>query len=281
MKRLRWIAVLAVWLPLSAGAQPTWTAQPAGPSVSVEWIKPSFAVGGTTFLSSAVFFSGRFVFAQRVRLVGELPVAHFGIDRIEGQASFTDVGNPYVGFELLLPEAPVWIEAGARASLVDDNDQAGLTGVGADFDRLDAFLKNAVTLQALGNYRYQGRAVSVRVRVGASVLFDTATGTDREDVFLRYGGQAWYDAGPVRVGGGLAGRYLLNAAGATFSNRVFNIGGRTFDVDGRLFNQATLVVLANFDPVFPGLLLRAPLGGNLDDLYGLAVGLQLTAGVGK
>ena len=267
MKLPRWTAVLAACLlPLSAVAQPLWTAQPAGASVSVEWIKPDFAVGGTTFLSSAAFFSGRFVFAQRVRLIGELPVAHLGIDRIEGQETFTDVGNPYVGFELLIPNAPVWIEAGARASLVDDDDQAGVAGVAADFDRLEAFLTDVVSVQALGNYRYRRESFSVRVRLGPSVLFNTMR-NDSEDVFLLYAGQGWYDTGAVRVGGGLTGRYLLNADGADFSDRIFN--------------QATLVVLADFDPLFPGLLLRAPLGDNLGDLYDFAVGLQLTAGIGN
>ena len=253
-----WLALLlCAAVPTGIHAQPLWTARFDGGSVSAEWLKPSLNEDGADFFTSALFLSGRFVFSRHVRLVGEVPVARLRAGAT-GEA-FIDLGNPYVGFELYLPGEPVWLEAGARAALLDAGPSAALAGVAADFERVEAFLPDVLTLQALGNYRYARGAFSLRARAGASFLFDTAEGgSDSRDVFVRYGGQGWYAAGPVHLGAGLTGRALATGEAGSAAQRTFH--------------EAALSAFAAAGRFYPGLLLHLPLDGDLRALYDAVFG---------
>jgi len=82
-------------------------------------------------------------------------------------------------------------------------------------------------------------------------------------VLFDYGGRAWYDGDPLRVGVGLGGRTNLNA------DEEESFGERSI-----YFLGAALQ--AQFERVRPGLTLRVPLSEEPSEVLDYALGLSLT-----
>jgi hypothetical protein len=277
---------------LPAVAQPTWTEGTAGgPQVSLGWTKPSFESGGelagevgTSLLTSRLLLSGQYPISAHARLVADLPISRFGIDDEDaGEAdgtSSTESGNPYLGVHAQFgdgsPSAEGWAAGGGvrlpLASTPDDLDTQGLvdalalqTGSISDLGRVEAFGPETFTTRGYGEYTARSdEGLAGRLRTGLSLLVPTEDTGRRENVVLfDYGGRAWYDGDPLRVGVGLGGRTNLNA------DEEESFGERSI-----YFLGAALQ--AQFDRVWPGLTLRVPLSEEPSEVLDYALGLSLT-----
>ena len=138
--------------------------------MQVEALKPTFKddlFNDFTFISSAIFVSGRFSISENIMFVGELPIAHAKrkdvkiVDPSTGQTLFEQsfdakniMGSPYVGLELHKAGSNSFFEIGALLPVAqDDKGNASEFGVAADFDRFEAFVPDLTTLS--GNLNYQ------------------------------------------------------------------------------------------------------------------------------
>ena len=204
------LSVFLLAYPATLSAQSVWMGQRPPKSFSIEWLKPSFDGSDVGFLTSALFLSGRVPLAANVRLIAELPVAHFSSNFDD--ASDTAIGNPYFGIEL--GESTGWAsgEFGVRVPLAPSDNGAIFVGILADFDRFEAFVPDFWSFSgqaALASRSTSG--FSVRLRGGPSLLINTdkAAFEDGGELYLAYSGQGWYAAGPVQIGAGVTGRMLV------------------------------------------------------------------------
>ncbi len=290
-----------------AVAQPTWVESPSGydesvtsrPQVSLQWTRPSFDSNdlagevSTSTLTSRLVVAGQYPISPRTRLVADLPIGHFGIDDEDaGEAdgtSSTEVGNPYLGVHTRYGDGSSLAEgwaagAGVRLPLASMPDEAEtpeefrqglvdllalLTSSISDLSRVEAFLPDTFTARGYGGYTARsGEGLAGRLRTGLSLLVPTENGDERDNIVLfDYGGRAWYDGDPLRVGFGLGGRTNLNT-----DEEGINI--ENLDERSRFYLDAALQ--AQFDQVRPGLILRVPLSEEASDALDYAAGVSLT-----
>ena len=276
---------------LPAAAQPTWTKGTAGgPQVGLDWTKPSFESGGdlagevgTSLLTSRLLLSGQYPISAHARLVADLPISRFGIDDEDaGEAdgvSGTKVGNPYLGAHARFGDG-LAAGGGVRlplASTPDDFDTreerrqsivdalALQAGSISDLGRVEAFGPETFTARGYGEYTARSdEGLAGRLRTGLSLFVPTEdTDTQENVVLFDYGGRAWYDGDPLRVGVRLGGRTNLNA------DEEESFGERSI-----YFLGAALQ--AQFERVRPGLTLRVPLSEEPSEVLDYALGLSLT-----
>ena len=258
---------LILWLlPTSLAAQSVWIDQHLDQSFALEALKPSFSDGeDISFLTSVLYLSGRFRLSERIRVVAELPVSHFGDESEFGDEGGTSLGNPYVGVELTHPDVASFIEIGLRVPLASE-EGAGLgTGFVTDFDRLEAFLPDALAVLVAPNYVYANASgFGVRVRLGPSLIVNTDEDefSDRTEVFGLYGAQLWYGTGRVRVGAGFTGRVTFTEEGANLRERtVHHVGA---------------ALIGDLGDVRPGLHFKVPVDEDFGDFLNYVVGLSLS-----
>ena len=259
---------LSALLILPAAAQPTRTSQGREAGITIEVLRPSFDTFGSTdvsLTSVAVFFSGRYPLSDQVDLVAELPVSRLDVD-FEGEGnSGTGLGNPYAGLEAGSREGTTYAEVGVRLPLASQENVGLITGLLSDIDRLEAFLADVLTISGAVNYVYrQDRpGLGIRFRAGPDVWVFTKDDFDDDlELFVRYGAQAWYDAGQVRLGGGLSGRLIATEDNISFNNRTAH--------------QAILSVTGDVGGVRPGFHLRLPFDYGEDEGPDYVLGLSLT-----
>lgn len=273
------VAISLAWavtcVPASAAAQSIWMDRDRTRALWLEVLKPDFDRDvkdstGVTFSSFAVLVSLRWRVSERVVLVGELPYARAGTDRIriDGRTFNQDaIGNPYLGVEIGAPRSSVFAELGLRPPITPSGDNfAGFVGAFADFDRLEAFQSDRAFLSAVVNYR-PNNASGIHPRLRAGPVFQMTTRGRGEflEVWLVYSAQGWYDAGLVGLGAGLTGRALLTAEAFTFRrNTQHQVGVAARVTRGHLR---------------PGLHARVPLDENLRDFLDFVVGLNLAMGL--
>lgn len=274
-----------------AAAQPTWIeSTPNRPQVSLQWIKPTFeggpaetrtgvggrnnfwsrshATGGLTLrhgkesvtakvLTARLLLSGQYPITPSLRLVADLPVSRFHIDRVTypgeigevsvaawlGGHSGTKMGNPYLGLHSRLGGG--WAAGGGvRLALVSArktrnsvegfrqdlaNELALRSGIVADPGRYGAFLPETFTVRSYGGYTLRsGSGLSARLRAGLSLLLPTG---DQSISLLAPLGNAEFASAPLLVDE-RERTVLLYYAGRTWYNRSrfrlgLGFGGRT------------------------------------------------------
>jgi hypothetical protein len=150
----------------------------------------------------------------------------------------------------------------------DDEDFSGfVNGVFTEpVERIDAFAPDTLPLTAALNYRPRlSENFSLRLRGGPAVWIpvgDEQEGRDA-DAFLVYSAQSWFDAGQLRLGGGLSGRWLV-----------------TEDGDGdATTHQLGLSASHGLGRVRPGIEFRLPLDKDLTDVVNSVIGLNLQIGI--
>ena len=275
------MAILFATLQLttSLSAQPIWLEQTSGNSIAIEVLKPNFKGDDDfTFISSALFLSGRFSLGENLIFVGEVPLAHANrddfkiVDPSTGETLFeldfepeTIIGNPYVGLEFRKPGSSVFIEIGGRIPVTpDDKFSASSIGGSADFDRLEAFASDLLAITGKINYHNKNASnLVIRLRGGPTVWIPTDEGDT--ELLLDYSAQVGYEGQQVSVIGGLTGRLIVTEDDRDFGERTFH----------HLGASATL----NLGAARPGVHFRMPLDEPLNDridfIFGLHLVLQL------
>ena len=187
-------------------------------AVSLEFFRPQFYNDGPIDRNGlAAFFSLCMNITNKVRLVGQLPVA-FGNSEEEyyGYGGYlhsshhsTAIGNIYLGLNTgKQPNGP-FMELGIRfptASKDENSYLAHITAWYADIDRFDAFSPNWTTLKASIGFRHRwGSGLGVRALIGPS--YSAFTGIEAIDpiTLLNYGAHLLYDRSTFFGELGLAG----------------------------------------------------------------------------
>ncbi|MFQ5772250.1 MAG: hypothetical protein ACE5HX_17070 [bacterium] len=259
------VIAMAIFFVTSLSAQSIWLDQSQENSIALEILKPNFDRDDYfTFISSALFLTGRFSLGENVIFVGELPFVHGGFDSDFGSESETIIGNPYVGFELHKQGSPGFAEIGVRIPLTPDENWASDVGIFSDFDRFEAFRTNILALTSMANYRNKSASnVVLRLRGGPSLLIYTGEGGDT-DFWLAYSGQVGYEGEQVSVIGGLTGRFYISEGGGDLGNRTFH--------------QLGVAASLGLGTVRPGIHFRIPiddyLNNFIDFVFGFNLGIQ-------
>ncbi len=264
------LVLLLIAVP-SLNAQAIWTHQPTERGVALEALKPTFAENdGVKFSTSALFFSGFTRIGEHFRVIGELPVVHYGFEPSQNQQgneniSETAVGNPYLGMQYRTTEQRFTADVGVRFPVMsEDKPFAEQTGFYSDLERQDAFIPDALGFIGNGQYRYRfENGLFAGVRGGGSFLINTQKdeGEDASDFYLNYGLFAGYEAERFNITGNFDGRFLT-----------------THDEGG--FGENSLHLLAfsgNYKAgkISPGLMVKVPLDKDLSDVVDFVVGLQV------
>ena len=254
--------LLAVLLVSAVSAQPSnWELPTDGTTVSIEADRPFFTEGNPyEGLTSAWTLSTTQPVGPLLRIVGDLPIA---VGATSGETSVA-LGNLQVGVEADLPTSPVTLGGYLRvptSTESGDRTRAQLVGVFTDYEQIGAYVNDFVTLSGLAETRFDLGApgLSVRLRAIPQLLVATDdTAGDQTEAFIGYAAQLLFDNGAARLGGGLTGLTPLTEEGD----------------ETQLFVGVMADVAAG--PVRPGLVVRAPISGDLVEFLDTVVGVRVT-----
>ena len=280
MKRYLWVSVLVSLLLFlvavpSLNAQAIWTHQTTDRGVALEALKPTFTNNeGVEFTTSALFFSGYTRFGDHFRVIGELPIVHYGTEPEKdepgaGEISETAVANPYLGFQYQSTERRFIADFGVRLPLIaEEKTFARQAGMYSDLDRWDAFLPKMLGFIGTGQYRYKfENGLYTGIRGGGSFLVNTKKeqGEDASEFYLLYGLFAGYDAERFNINGNFSGRYLTTSDQEGFGENSLHLLG----------------ISASYKAgkIWPGLQFKLPLDKDLSDVLDFVVGLQLAVNI--
>ena len=250
------VAFEVTLVPQGLLAQAPWTERGSRPSIALEVQKPSFADGDFSFATGAAFLSAR-VPAGHIVLIGELPAAFGSIS----DASSTVIGNPYLGLETGGTE--VVGELGMRlpiANVSGDDDFATGVGVFSDFDRLEAFTEDLMSVRAAVRFDRRDAGGFGFGGTMAPALFIPTNDGDAE-LFVGYAARASYAWAGASVGAEFSGRLLVTEGDLNFGERTVH--------------QVALGAGVDLGPWRPGAYFRLPLDRDLTDTVNHVFGLSL------
>jgi hypothetical protein len=235
--------------------------EPTARSVTLDALRPAFDGGGTTALTTIDQLAVRWGIGSVV-LVGELP---FVIAKADGAPSGAFlVGNPYLG-AATAPTSSFIGEIGFRIPVVSastpERGFAALVGVLGDFQDLEAYGEDVLSIRATAGYRFRAANHSIlRVALRPMLLSPVGNNSGDSELFLDYGIQGGYETDQASVGLSFTGRALLTEPGS--------IGERTI-------HDVALGGSMAFGRIRPGVLIRLPLEHDLGDVLSYSVGLTL------
>ncbi|MGD8749723.1 MAG: hypothetical protein PVI44_14765 [Balneolaceae bacterium] len=281
---MKHIALLILGLGLLAGtsyAQSPWLSDTRLSSVSLEWDKPLFDSryldrDVVTGASSVLFVTGRLRVNDNLRVVGELPLSHFGYEGNNpagGDDNSTVIGNVYLGtiwdINMSNPNNHAFIELGARIPTTPDprtNRQFGSqTGRFSELDRQEAFGSDMWSIPLTANFVTSvSDPFALKFRVGTvyNIFVDNLKDVDNQ-LHLLYGLTAMYRQPTVEGYLGFSGR---NQYAGLVSGVDFWDTGLT---------QLRAGIARPFRNVTPGIYVRKPLGDNYNQVLDLAYGITL------
>lgn len=202
-------AAILLAAPALVSAQSDWLRSGNEGWVGLEFSHPNLEGGGISALSSGIFLSLDYPINDRLMFRGELPVAYGDVDGPFG-GSATEFGNPYLGVAYAPVGSSFSVEGGVRLPVLGDDSDINATLVGylSDLDRWEAFIDEVTTVVLIG--RYQGVTESglhTRVRLGTNMLTE-----DGEQAWhMLYGGELGYEVRDFYLGGGVSGRWWMDA----------------------------------------------------------------------
>jgi hypothetical protein len=247
-------------------AQSIWLDQSKNKTIAFEFLKPDFDSGEElTFLTSAMFLSGRFATSEKLYLVGEISFANYGGEGYSGE-SYTEsaFGNPYLGLEFYNQNKSISGEFGFRLPMApkDENQSALMIGFLTDFvERAEAFVPETIPFNLFLNYRSVNESnFGYKVRGGITGWIPSGD-RDENEWFLVYTLQGGYQTEQVNILLGISGRYWLSRENVEFSDSIFH--------------QFVVTTNFNIESVRPGLILKLPLNENLQDMIDLVFGVSL------
>ncbi|MDZ7363851.1 MAG: hypothetical protein ONB46_24515 [candidate division KSB1 bacterium] len=262
------MAVMSFAIPLAA--QSIWLDRRHDQSLGLEVLIPDFKPEDGEGVSGwALFLSLRAPLSNQLRFIGEMPFVHADFESrsfLTSSSSQNSIGNPYLGLEIGRQGSPVFGEFGVRAPLAsEDKFDAALVGLITDFDRVEAFLPNVVSISGMLNvHQVSETGFALRLRAGPSLLVSTEDEDDDTELSIGYSAQAGYETEAVSILGGVTGRANMTEENADFGERsVHQLG----------FNASL-----GLGKVRPGVHFRLPLDDDLkeplDFVFGLHLGVQ-------
>lgn len=267
-------ALIVLGWPVPLSAQSLWMERGHERTLGLEILKPNFKNENDGFFAQSnsglvVFASLRLPVSGKILFVGELPFAHGSFETkssfynsSESQNAF---GNPYLGLEIKDRTGAFITELGLRLPVTpEDKFISALTGLYADYDRLEAFLSKTFSLMTLANYHYRDQSgFALRLRGGPSLLIYTGKDSfdDEVELFMSYSAQAGYESERFSILGGITGRAILTEQDASFEERsVHQLG----------FNASV-----GLGKVRPGVHFKLPLDDDLKRSMNSVLGFNL------
>jgi hypothetical protein len=243
--------LMAGLVPAGADAQSAWLERTHPKTVRLELARPSFEGQSQDFPTFASFLGARFPLGREVSFVAELAMA------LAKQDDDVCGGNPYFGIDTHRGEGMRggWMEVGLRLPVATVDGDATEVGLGADLDRWEAFVPDAITVRVAAHWSAeprQGAGFDVRL---APTLWLPETFEGEPEVFAVYGGQFRFRSETARGGIALAGRWLLSGDGGFDDAAIHEV------------EAAANFLRGSFRP---GLTLRIPLDGS-DSLLGASL----------
>jgi hypothetical protein len=253
---------MMVGVPDHMSAQSIWTDRGSRDLVAVEFLKPNFEGDSpTTFMTSALFLTGRFSLKDNLALIGEFPFSHYGYE--DRDVSETGFGNPYIGLEFWGEGSHAFYELGIRIPTAsEEKGSSAIVGFLSDYDRFEAFVPEMLSIPFKANYGWKDPVNNFVYRIrGGPVITIPTDGGDTE-AYLDYGFLLGWEDEQFGLTGGFTGRAFI-------SEDDLSLGERTIHQVGF---QAKLIL----DHVCPGVHLQIPLDEDFLDILDLIVGLHVS-----
>lgn len=273
-KLLTVTAATAIMLSTSAAGQSLWYESHNRSELTVDFVKPSFAMAyldgrKLSELSSATFITFHGVVSPSVTVVAELPTAYASFREndfpyyyyYEDAKSAFGIGNPYFGLRFSPPGSGFSSEVGLRAPLATDNAYVAEIGSFADYDRFTAFLHNITSARGVAEYRYRMPSGAFVQFAGGGLVAIPDEGD--AELFGQYGIFVGATGDLLTVKTGVTGIMLITESAPNFSERTLHQLGLTADFD--------------LGAVRPAVQIRVPLDEDMET-YRYALGFGLSYG---
>lgn len=268
--RIACVAIFATAFPRSpAAAQDLWPEPRREATVDVEWVRPR--IEGTDLGAFAGLY--RLTVAvpagQKARAVVVVPYTVADIASPFAGDENTALGNIYVGAEIGPPGGTLTGQLGAYLPTTpDDAYGPAILGFGGDFDRLEAYLPNTLSMRGGLQYRRTDPGgVLYGFRFGGSGIAPTGGSGGSAELIIDYGLIFGVETARLRLSGTLDGRFFATT------------GGNVALADRTVHQAGAEVVLLGWR-VQPRLMVRLPIDDMLEDV-GPMVGVGLTARLGR
>lgn len=279
------IAVLATLaLPCAVAAQSIWLDGQSRKSVTLEFYNPQFKGHESAYQwddyysrswvehSSLTFFlTSRFEVSEGLILIAELPYtrAHYSYgysyrDSYWGdyensyESSDAALGNPYLGVETRAKSSIAFFEFGVRIpALGEDDSGTGGSGWLADFDRLEGFTPECMTIQSAGDLSLRTKeGLFGRARVGPYCWIYTGDYCcgPRTELLLHYSAQVGYEPRSFAVLAGFSGVVVLTE-------------DSFLEYDDIAIHQLGFQGNVNLGHIRPGVHFSIPLDNELREIY--------------
>jgi hypothetical protein len=215
------IALIGMISAASAPAQSLWLDRSRPSLVSVQFLKPIYDGGNSSFATAVGYLDARANISESLSFVGEAQYSAY--DAKGSRSTSFSIGNPYAGLELRNSSGTSRLEVGVRFPFAVQSEGAALVnGAVADISRFGAFLPETYVVQALGDFRTPGdEGPYLRARLGPQ-LATPENGNGDSELFGQYALIGGYETASVRVGAGLVGVMLLSEENLDFSERTIH-----------------------------------------------------------
>lgn len=198
--------------------QMPWTTTLPPQGVAFNFLRPKFAVGGTSLTSGTAYLTGRFRVDSSFSIRLEAGYAHLDVSGSTSSA----FGNPYLGFEMT--NAKWTFGLGFRPALSPDDEFAPQVGLFSDITQLEAWLPHVATLSTRFTYHNQ-TSTGMTVDVGiAPAGWIPTQGGDLELVVTHYG-SVGYTGSKVWTALGLGGVLGVTSDGDFGERSFYQLGG--------------------------------------------------------
>jgi hypothetical protein len=209
--------------------------------------------------------------SERAGFVMEIPYVHYETSDYYwapySNRSFQDdaIGNLYLGYQSALKNDRTYTELGAMIPLASNTKGNPLSaGMFGDFDNVEAYIPNCWTLRAAIDYCPKNQTgLSALLRLAPNLLIPTGEGGKLE-VFMHYGGQAWYNSGALDLGVGVIGFASLTEEGFAAEHGIFA-------------HQFLLAANYRMGKCVPGINWKIPLDGNAREFLSSTISLNVFA----
>lgn len=256
-------------LPPAAAAQDLWPEPRREPTADLEWVRPR--IEGADLGTFAGFWrlTAAVPVDEKARLVVVVPYTVAEVEGSIAQDATTALGNIYVGAEIGSPGATLTGYLGAYLpTAAEDAGDPAVLGVLGDFDRLEAYLPNALAMRGGMQYRRTDPGgVLYGFRFGGSGIAPTGGGGGSAELIIDYGLIFGVETARLRLAATIDGRF-----GAT--------AGTGIPLEDLTVHQAGFEVVLLGWRVEPRLIVRVPMDEQLDGV-GPMVGLGMTARLGS
>lgn len=256
-------------LQLPAAAQDLWPEPRREATVDFEWVRPRIDGADLGTFAGLYRLTVAVPVDERARVVVVVPYTVADIESPFAQDDDAALGNIYVGAEIGPPGGTLTGQLGAYLpTAADDAYDPAILGFLGDFDRLEAYLPNALAMRGGVQYRRTDPGgILYGFRFGGSGIAPTGGSGGSAELIIDYGLIFGVETARLRLAATVDGRF-----GAT--------AGAGIPLGDLTVHQAGFEAVLLGWRVEPRLVVRVPMDEQLDGV-GPMVGVGLTARLGR